>query len=220
MKVFKTFEAYTDGACSKIGVGGAGLFMFSNNTIIDLITLKQDKSSNNQMELTGVILALRSFELESNNTPAQLTVYTDSQYVQKGITEWIHNWKKKNWKSSSNTDVINKELWILLDNLRNRLVEFGHRVNIEWVRGHNGNIGNEIADFLATNVKFNTMAGYEKRYNPDNKITIAVNNLISKAECDISKLDATDVESSLFWEIDEETTLIESLNTLLEINFK
>ena len=217
MKKINTYHAYTDGACSKLGVGGAGMFMFSNNIVSHLITLKQDNSTNNQMELTGAILALRAFELEVEDIKATLNVYTDSQYVQKGITEWIHNWKKKKWMSTAVKPVVNKDLWLILDELRNRLVQKGHKVNIEWVRGHNGNIGNEIADFLATNVKFNTAEGHEIRYNPDNKIINTVNKFIAEASCDIGNLTlAENIDGDLIWDYENNESLPNLLKIILE----
>ena len=218
MKKINVYHAYTDGACSKIGVGGAGMFMYSGSEVSHLLTLKQDSSTNNQMELTGAILALRAFEIEVENTKAVLNVYTDSQYVQKGITEWIYNWRKKNWMSTSVKPVVNKELWLILDELRNRLIKNGHTVNIEWVRGHNGNIGNEIADFLATNVKFNTVVGRDRLYNPDNKIINTVKKFIAQAECDIAGLKVSEeLDGNLLWDFENENSnLIDVLQIILE----
>lgn len=222
MKKFKSFVAYTDGACSKKGIGGAGLFLYCGSEVIDLLTLKQDDTTNNQMELTGAILALRSFELEVKKLEdkGSLTVFTDSQYVQKGITTWIHNWKKKNWKSSGSTDVLNKDLWITLDCLRNRLVEAGHKVEVKWVRGHDGNIGNEIADYLATNVKFTTMEGYNLKYNPDNKIQKAVTKFIEQADCEIANINTNILKTDILWDESNSMSLVDSIYNIITLNYK
>jgi len=91
------------------------------------------------MELLAVIRAL-----EALKRPSQVRVYTDSVYVQKGISEWIHNWKKRDWRTSDKKAVKNAELWRELDILAQR-----HKIEWIWVKGHAGNIGNERADALA-----------------------------------------------------------------------
>ena len=97
------------------------------------------RSTHNRMELMAVIMALK--EISSN---LELTIYTDSTYVQKGISEWIKNWKVNNWRSSSKKPVKNKDLWIELDEAVG-----SRKINWEWVKGHAGNEGNEKADELA-----------------------------------------------------------------------
>ena len=93
------------------------------------------------MELTAVIEALSALK-----RPSQVVLYTDSQYVQKGITEWIRSWKLRGWKTAAKQPVKNAELWRHLDDL---LQQGGHVVDWRWVRGHNGDPGNERADALA-----------------------------------------------------------------------
>ena len=130
---------YTDGACSgNPGKGGWGAI---------LIYAKEEKyisgskqlTTNNQMELTATIEALKAILKPSN-----IALYTDSQYVKNGITSWIFNWKKNGWKTANKKPVANKDLWIELE----KYVDF-HSVNWFWVKGHSGDHYNEIADELA-----------------------------------------------------------------------
>ena len=132
-------KIYTDGACKgNPGVGGWGAIIMQDEKNIELFG-GENETTNNRMELMAVIMALK--EISSN---LELTIYTDSTYVQKGISEWIKNWKVNNWRSSSKKPVKNKDLWIELD------VAVGSRkINWEWVKGHAGNEGNEKADELA-----------------------------------------------------------------------
>ena len=99
----------------------------------------ENNTTNNRMELMAAIRAL-----EALNRGCELTLYTDSQYVRKGITEWIMNWKKRGWKTAAKKPVKNADLWQLLDEQVNK-----HSVNWVWVKGHAGNEGNELADDLA-----------------------------------------------------------------------
>ncbi len=97
------------------------------------------QTTNNRMELTAVIEALSALKRE-----CKVVVYTDSEYVRKGITEWIGGWKRRGWKTADNKPVKNAELWRKLEELA-----AGHDVDWRWVRGHNGDPGNERADALA-----------------------------------------------------------------------
>ena len=132
-------KIYTDGACKgNPGVGGWGAIIMQDEKNIELFG-GENETTNNRMELMAVIMALK--EISSN---LELTVYTDSTYVQKGISEWIKNWKVNNWRSSSKKPVKNKDLWIELDEAVG-----SRKINWEWVKGHAGNEGNEKADDLA-----------------------------------------------------------------------
>lgn len=125
---------YTDGACSgNPGPGGWGAVLIYGEYEKELSGAKRN-TTNNRMELTAAIEAL-----ESLKQPCEVTLYTDSQYVQRGMTEWMTNWIKKNWKN-----VKNVELWQKL-----REAESRHDVTWEWVRGHAGNTYNERVDKLA-----------------------------------------------------------------------
>ena len=132
-------KIYTDGACKgNPGVGGWGAIIMQDEKNIELFG-GENETTNNRMELMAVIMALK--EISSN---LELTIYTDSTYVQKGTSEWIKNWKVNNWRSSSKKPVKNKDLWIELDEAVG-----SRKINWEWVKGHAGNEGNEKADELA-----------------------------------------------------------------------
>ena len=133
-------KIYTDGACKgNPGIGGWGALLIQNEQSIEIFDGEQE-TTNNRMELKAVIEALN--HAMSMNDDVQ--IYTDSSYVQKGIQEWIHNWKKNGWRSSNKKPVKNQDLWQKLDTLNSSL-------NVEWfwVKGHAGHPENERADFLA-----------------------------------------------------------------------
>jgi ribonuclease HI len=132
---------YTDGACKgNPGPGGWGVLLQSGDTRKELFGGERS-TTNNRMELTAVIQALQALK-----RPCEVTLYLDSQYVLKGITEWMPGWKAKGWRTASKQPVKNVELWRQLDDL---LATSGHKVDWRWVRGHNGDPGNERADALA-----------------------------------------------------------------------
>ena len=138
------FKAYTDGACSgNPGVGGWGAVLLAekNNKIIKRKEISGGlvDTTNNQMELIAAIETLKALKKYT-----EICIITDSNYVKKGITEWLPSWKKNNWKTSSKKEVKNKKLWEELEELVNR-----NKVDWLWVKGHAGNIENERADFLA-----------------------------------------------------------------------
>ena len=130
---------YTDGACSgNPGKGGWGAILI-NAKETKYVSGSKQLTTNNQMELTATIEALKAILKPSN-----IALYTDSQYVKNGITSWIFNWKKNGWKTANKKPVANKDLWIELE----KYVDF-HSVNWFWVKGHSGDHYNEIADELA-----------------------------------------------------------------------
>jgi ribonuclease HI len=132
-------EIYTDGACKgNPGPGGWGVWMLYNGKEKTLHG-GESLTTNNRMELTAVIRAL-----EALKRPCSIKLYTDSSYVQKGITEWIVGWKARNWRTADKKPVKNDDLWKALDVLANQ-----HSIEWIWVRGHDGNDGNERADSLA-----------------------------------------------------------------------
>ena len=131
---------YTDGACSgNPGIGGWGVVILEENKDDRLLNGGNDNTTNNRMELTAAIEALKYFEDKQT-----ITLITDSKYVKDGIQSWIQNWKKNGWKTAAKKPVKNKELWIELDQLISR-----HTISWEWVKGHDGNVYNEKADYLA-----------------------------------------------------------------------
>jgi len=132
---------YTDGACKgNPGPGGWGALLRSGTSEKELCG-GEIGTTNNRMELLAVIEALSALK-----RPCTVALYLDSQYVRKGITEWIHGWKAKGWKTASNQPVKNVELWQRLDAL---VHGSGHRIAWHWVKGHSGDPGNERADALA-----------------------------------------------------------------------
>ena len=132
-------EIFSDGACrGNPGPGGWGALLRFKGKEKELHGGERE-TTNNRMELMAVIEALGSLK-----RPCQVHVITDSQYVMKGITEWIGGWKRRNWKNSSNKPVKNADLWMRLDKAVS-----AHDVRWSWVRGHTGHPGNECADALA-----------------------------------------------------------------------
>ncbi|MBT3674982.1 MAG: ribonuclease HI [Proteobacteria bacterium] len=130
---------YTDGACrGNPGPGGWGALITFEGSSKEMFGGKLD-STNNQMELSAAIEGLAALK-----EPCNVDLFTDSKYVMDGITQWIHNWKKNSWRTAAKKDVKNKELWSKLD----ELINF-HQVQWHWVKGHSGDVGNEIADQLA-----------------------------------------------------------------------
>lgn len=135
----KDVVAYTDGACKgNPGPGGWGAWLSWNGHEKRLCG-GEPATTNNRMELMGAIQAL-----ESLREPCRVTLYTDSSYVMKGITEWMPGWKRKQWRTADGKPVKNVDLWQRLDAARAR-----HEVDWRWVRGHAGDAGNELADQLA-----------------------------------------------------------------------
>tara|TARA_B100000029_G_C17470903_1_gene921935 strand:- start:243 stop:671 length:429 start_codon:yes stop_codon:yes gene_type:complete len=133
-------EIYTDGACSgNPGIGGWGVVILINTDQPILLNGGENETTNNRMELTAAIQALKHFEKKQS-----IKLITDSRYVKDGIESWIINWKKNGWKTSSKKPVKNKDLWIELD----KLIAF-HDITWDWVKGHSGEKYNEKADFLA-----------------------------------------------------------------------
>ena len=132
-------EIYTDGACSgNPGPGGWGAILRAGAHEKE-IWGGEPATTNNRMELLAVIRAL-----EMLKRPVKARIYTDSQYVQKGISEWIHGWKARGWKTAARTPVKNADLWQALDKARE-----AHDVDWIWVKGHAGHAENERADELA-----------------------------------------------------------------------
>ena len=130
---------YTDGACrGNPGPGGWGA-LIKYDSEEKTIFGGQANTTNNQMELSAAIEGLAILK-----EPCNVELFTDSKYVMDGITQWIQNWKKNNWRTAAKKDVKNKELWQKLDQLITQ-----HQVQWHWVKGHSGDAGNEAADLLA-----------------------------------------------------------------------
>jgi ribonuclease HI len=132
-------EIYTDGACrGNPGPGGWGVWLIAGKHQKELFG-GEPNTTNNRMELMAAIEGLAALKSESI-----VILTTDSQYVRKGITEWLSGWKLKGWKNSQRKPVKNADLWKLLDTQNQR-----HQVDWQWVKGHSGHPGNEKADELA-----------------------------------------------------------------------
>lgn len=130
---------FTDGGCrGNPGPGGWGVVLQSGNAEKELWGGEPD-TTNNRMELTAVIRAL-----EVLKKPVAVQIHTDSQYVHKGISQWIHNWKRNGWRTADKKPVKNADLWQRLDALSHQ-----HRITWTWIKGHAGHPGNERADTLA-----------------------------------------------------------------------
>ncbi len=132
-------EMYTDGACrGNPGPGGWGVLLRFGEAEKTLYG-GESATTNNRMELTAVIRGL-----EALKKPCRVKITTDSKYVLSGITEWMANWKKRNWRTANKKPVLNMELWQQLDSLVGQ-----HEIEWEWVKGHSGHPENELADQLA-----------------------------------------------------------------------
>lgn len=132
-------KIWTDGACSgNPGPGGWGALLMWNGHERELKG-GSSETTNNRMELTAAAEAL-----EALSRSAKADLYTDSQYVRGGITQWLANWKQNNWRTADRKPVKNVDLWRRLDAARER-----HDISWHWVRGHSGTVGNERADQLA-----------------------------------------------------------------------
>jgi len=133
-------DLYTDGACrGNPGIGGWGVLLEYEGLKREIFGYEYH-TTNNRMELMAAIQGIQAVD----GSCEHISVYTDSQYVCKGITEWLDNWKSKGWKTASGKSVKNHDLWTNLDGVCSK-----HRIDWHWVRGHSGNVGNERADALA-----------------------------------------------------------------------
>ncbi|WP_114944465.1 ribonuclease HI [Microvirga calopogonii] len=159
-------QAYIDGACSgNPGPGGFGVVILDRHgRAHSLSGFGGSQTTNNKMELSAAIALLDHFKAEE----CTFTIHADSQYVIKGITEWIVNWKRNNWRNAQKKPVENQDLWQELDRLASK-----QQIKWQWVRGHNGNQYNEMADQLAVNAGRGTVlepdwngANEQKRPSP------------------------------------------------------
>ncbi len=132
-------EIYTDGACKgNPGVGGWGVLMRYGDTTREFFG-GDPQTTNNRMELTAVIRALEALKRR-----CAVRLHTDSKYVHQGISVWIHDWKKRGWRTADKKPVKNEDLWRRLDEIAG-----AHDIEWVWVEGHAGDLGNERADELA-----------------------------------------------------------------------
>ncbi len=132
-------KLYTDGACSgNPGPGGWAALLISNNNE-KMLSGHEAHTTNNRMELQAAIQGLKGLKFG-----CEVILYTDSQYVKKGMTEWIGNWKKRQWKTADNKPIKNQDLWMMLD-----LEVARHQVSWQWVKGHSGHPENDRVDEAA-----------------------------------------------------------------------
>ena len=140
-------QAYIDGGCrDNPGLGGWGVVLHGDHE--RELWGAVPSTTNNQMELTAAIKAL-----EALKNPCHVVIFTDSNYVRQGMTEWLENWKRNGWRTTSKKPVKNQELWEQLDALSQQ-----HEVEWNWVQGHSGNPGNERADRLVNEAMDNFLA--------------------------------------------------------------
>ena len=132
-------KIYTDGSCLKNPGNGGWAAIICTNDKMKKISGSEKDTTNNRMELLATINALKEV-----NSEDLIEIYTDSKYVKNGITDWIHNWIKNNWKTSNKEDVKNKDLWVQLHDLNN-----SSKIKWNWVKAHAGNPLNEEVDLLA-----------------------------------------------------------------------
>ena len=133
-------KIYTDGACKgNPGPGGWGALIINDNHKKEIYG-GENETTNNRMELSAVIEALKAID----DKESSITIFTDSTYVLKGMSEWIKGWKINNWISSNKKPVKNKDLWVILDSLVSL-----YKIEWIWVKGHSGHPENERADYLA-----------------------------------------------------------------------
>jgi ribonuclease HI len=132
-------EIFTDGACKGNPGPGGWAAILRYKGVEKQISGGAPMTTNNRMEMTAALMAL-----ESLKWPCTVRMVTDSQYLMKGVTEWLRNWKKRGWKTAQNTPVKNADLWQRLDEAASR-----HTIEWSWVRGHNNHEENELADQLA-----------------------------------------------------------------------
>ena len=135
-----SIKVYTDGACrGNPGPGGWGVYILDGNEQKEFYG-GSPSTTNNQMEMQAALEALKYLRDKTE----LIELYTDSNYLRQGITEWIHNWKKNNWRTAAKKPVANRELWIQISDLNEKM-----NVEWHWVKGHAGDPGNERADLLA-----------------------------------------------------------------------
>ncbi|MFU8797750.1 MAG: ribonuclease HI [Gammaproteobacteria bacterium] len=135
----KIVEIFTDGACrGNPGPGGWGVFLRYGNAEKKLHGGELD-TTNNRMEILAAIMAFATLTRAST-----VILWTDSDYLRKGITEWLPNWKQRGWKTAQKKPVKNVDLWQRLDDIIQT-----HQITWKWVKGHSGNAGNDMADYLA-----------------------------------------------------------------------
>lgn len=151
----RKLTVYTDGSCNKQKEGGYGFALVAESEVLETSGGGTSDTTNNRMEMTAVIEPLTALLDEAKREEwglehlQEVEIISDSQYVVKGVTEWMPGWKKRGWKNSANKVVENLDLWKELNNLIQAFNEINIRIRWSWVRGHNGDSGNEVVDKIA-----------------------------------------------------------------------
>lgn len=136
---------YADGAYSKKhGSGGWGAYLSCGHHELMMCDYVKD-TTNNRMEIQAVLTSLSQLTCK-----CRVDIYSDSQYVVNGINQWVSGWERKNWVSASGSPVLNRDLWEIMLQYKQM-----HIIKAHWVRGHNGNVGNELCDGLALQIQYN-----------------------------------------------------------------
>lgn len=173
--------AYCDGACDpNPGPGShAAVILIPDQPIIEHVSKVRTRSTNNIEELSGAIAVLDL--LIRRNVQGNLVIRSDSQYVVKGITHWIDNWKTKNWVTRNRTPVANAEFWKKLDQFKQQWITQYGTLHFDWVRGHHGDVYNERCDTLAAQVL--------EHYHRTGDISLPAPITLSVARTDVTKTD-------------------------------
>jgi len=139
----KMIRIFTDGGCSGNPGPGGWAYVILEDDLEKRNSGGEEDTTNNRMELTAVISALEAVEADYQHKTPQISIYTDSQYVKNGITQWIKNWVRNGWQTSNRQPVKNQDLWRTLYEIENRF-----QIEWHWVKGHSGNEYNELCDSL------------------------------------------------------------------------
>ena len=163
---------YTDGACTgNPGPGGWGVVVYFTDGSVFEMGGSSLQTTNNRMEMEAAVSALQLFQACGQTESA--TIYTDSEYLRKGITQWLQGWKKKGWKNSQGKSVQNQDLWKKLDQLNSKQLVWKH------VKGHSGNEGNERCDAIARAFAQGTSVSLQQKYSPSLKENFAQSDPLS-----------------------------------------
>lgn len=166
-------EIYIDGACN-INGGGWGVVVYEDKVNIKEMGGAAKETTNNQMELQAAIVALTYLDNQVVKRQTPITIYSDSQYVIKGITSWCKGWQKRDWQTSKGEDVLNQEYWQQILELLSKLKGKQICPEWQWVKGHSGNIGNDRADKIATSyAKGKQLAATTEPIKVENSFKIA-----------------------------------------------
>lgn len=212
---------YTDGSCEgNPGRGGwAAIFCYENGKVHEM-GAEEPNTTNNRMEMQGAIAALEFFQKSGQSE--SIVLHTDSEYLIKGITQWIHGWKRKGWKTASGKPVLNQDLWEKLDLLNSPAIEWKH------VRGHSGNLYNERCDTIARSYTFGKQVKLQE-YQPQSHNAIETlqcsgnsDNITSDINMDINVNSSADSIDSLPREVrvTQLRNLIETLQIADEVSTK